>query len=363
MCLICEPTRNIDLDQASAFADQLVEMANHATTSLMISVGHRTGLFDTMSGLSAATSQDIADAAQLDERYVREWLASMTVSGIVCYDPVRKSYRLPPEHASFLTRAAGGDNLASLMQYVSVMGGVETEIVDCFRRGGGVPYSKYERFHDVMAEDSALVFDSILLDEVLPLAPGLVERLEQGVDVLDIGCGAGLAMANLATTFPNSRFHGIDVCSDVIERARELAVSRALDNLTFEVADAASFHEVCTYDVVTTFDSVHDQARPDVVLSAIRRCLRPGGIYLMQDVAGSSQLEKNLDHPLAPLFYGISCFHCMTVSLSAGGMGLGTMWGEELAQQMLAEADLPVESVHHLDGAPQHVYFVARVAA
>ena len=361
MCLHSDPTRTLELDQAGAFAEEMIQLANHATTALMISVGHRTGLFDTMSGLPASSSQRIADAAELDERYVREWLASMTVSGLVVYDPVRQVYHLPAEHAAFLTRAAGGDNLAALMQYISVMGSVESDIVDCFRRGGGLSYDKYERFHQVMAEDSAMVFDSILIDEVLPLAPGLVERLEQGVDVLDVGCGAGKAMVNLATVFPRSRFRGLDLCADVIERARELTAARGLENLTFDVMDASQLDEAEAYDVVTTFDSIHDQAHPDVVLSAIRRCLRPGGLYLMQDVAGSSHLEKNLDHPLAPLFYGISCFHCMSVSLSAGGAGLGTLWGEELAQQMLAEANLPVESVHHLAGAPQHVYFVARI--
>jgi 2-polyprenyl-3-methyl-5-hydroxy-6-metoxy-1,4-benzoquinol methylase len=351
-----------EVGSAEAFAEQLVGIANQAGIAQMVSIGHRTGLFDCMAGGPAATSHELAAAAGLVERYVREWLAAMSVAGIVLFDPVAKNYRLPDEHAVFLTRSAAPDNLAVLMQYFAVLGAVEDDVVECFRQGGGVPYERFERFHEVMAEDSGQVVEALLVERVVPLVPGLVERLKAGIDVLDVGCGSGLAMLRLAHEFPNSRFTGLDLSSEAIGRANALAVERRLDNVNFEVCDAADLSEPGLYDLVTTFDAVHDQAQPALVLEAIREALRPGGVYLMQDIAGSSHLENNYDHPLAPLLYTISCMHCMTVSLAAGGEGLGTMWGEEKALEMLAEAGFGSVDVERLEGDIQNNYYVARPA-
>jgi SAM-dependent methyltransferase len=347
---------------AEAFAERLVGIANQSGVALMLSIGHRTGLFDTLRGRPAATSVEIATAAGLVERYVREWLAAMTVAGIVLYDPVAESYRLPDEHAAFLTRSAAPDNLGVLMQYFAVLGAVEGDVVECFRRGGGVPYERFERFHEVMAEDSGQVVEALLVEQVLPLVPGLIERLENGIDVLDVGCGSGRAMLRLAAEFPSSRFAGIDLSSEAIGRAAALAHDRGLENVRFEVGDAAELSATGTCDLVTTFDAVHDQAQPARVLAAIRAALRPDGVYLMQDIAGSSHLENNYEHPLAPLMYSISCMHCMTVSLAAGGVGLGTMWGEEKALEMLAEAGFAPVKVERLEGDIQNNYYVANPA-
>ena len=363
MCLTLDPAIPFDIETNGGLDEKLVEIVNHAATALMISIGHRTGLFDVMAGLEPSSSVEIAHVSKLDERYVREWLASMTVSGLVIHDPVRKTFVLPEMHAAFLTRDGGLGNLAALMQFISVLGTVETDIVRCFHEGGGLPYSSFGRFHEVMAEDSAPVVDTLLLDQVLPLAPGLAERLEAGLDVLDVGCGFGKALMLLAERFPSSRFRGLDVCADVIETARQAAADRDLKNLTFEVADATGLDAEHAFDLVTAFDAIHDQAHPDRVLAAIHRALRPDGVFLMQDIAGSSHVEKNLEHPFAPFFYGISCMHCMTVSLSAGGAGLGTMWGEELATQMLGDAGFSDMSIHHLEETPQHAYFVSRPSA
>jgi SAM-dependent methyltransferase len=276
---------------------------------------------------------------------------------------VATTYRLPAEHAAFLTRAATPDNLAVIAQYVAVLGGVEDEIVECFRSGGGVPYSSFSRFHEVMAQESGQAVDAALLEEVLPLVPGLTERLESGIDVLDVGCGSGRAMIRLAERFPRSHFVGYDFSAEAIERATSGARRHKLSNIRFEVRDAATLSETESFDLITTFDAIHDQADPARVLTEIRAALRPGGLYLMQDIAGSSHLEKNLDHPLAPFLYTISCMHCMTVSLASGGEGLGTMWGEELALSMLAEARFDPVTVHRIDGDIQNNYYVAHPTA
>jgi SAM-dependent methyltransferase len=345
--------------EGSAFAERMLRTMNEAALALMVSVGHRTGLFDVMAAMPAATSAEIASRASLDERYVREWLAVMTTGQIVEHDSAARTYWLPADHAAWLTRAAGLNNLAVGMQYIGLMALVEDQIVDCFRHGGGVPYSAFPRFQAVMAEDSGAVHDANLIDVVLPLVPELVDSLSQGVDVADVGCGSGHAANLMAEAFPRSRFTGFDLSDAGIAAARREADRKGLANARFEKRDAAHLGETGRFDFITTFDAVHDQARPDLVLAGIAAALRPGGVYLCVDTSASSKLSENLDHPLGPFLYTVSCMHCMTVSLADGGMGLGTMWGEETARKMLREAGFTSIEAAHLDGDIVNAYLIA----
>ncbi len=355
------PQTKIDTQRAEAFADKLVGVLNGGALCLMTSVGHRTGLFDAMTQLPPASSHEIAAAAKLDERYVREWLGAMTVGGIVECDATGTQFRLPPEHAAVLTRSAAADNMAVFAQYIGLLGGVEDRIVECFRNGGGVPYDAYPRFHEVMAEDSGQSVLPALVDQVLPLAPGVPEALERGIDVLDIGCGRGRALNLMARTYPKSRFVGYDLNDEALEFARSEAKSNGTTNIRFEARDLTTFDEPDCYDLITAFDAIHDQKAPDRVLAGIARALRQGGTFLMQDIAGSSHVHKNFDHPIGPLLYTVSCMHCMTVSLAQGGMGLGAMWGEEKAYEMLHAAGFNDVQKHNLSHDVQNNYYVVRV--
>lgn len=353
-------TARLDEGKAEQFAARLMDVLNDAFVGLLTSIGHRTGLFDTMASLPPSTSQEIATASGLDERYVREWLATMTMGGVVEYDPEGRTYVLPPEHAAFLTRAAGPDNIATITQYVSCMGEVENGIVECFRSGGGLPYSAYERFHTIMVEDSGQVFDNTLLTSTLDAMPGMRKRLSDGIDVLDIGCGSGHAVNLLAREFPNSRVRGYDFSEEAVERARREASEWGLTNARFEVQDVADLPEVTAYDLVTAFDTIHDQAHPDRVLEAVTRVLRDDGTFLMVDIAASSKLEENTDHPLGAFFYGISTMHCMSVSLGLAGTGLGAMWGEQKAREMLVNAGFREVEVKHVEGDIFNNFYLAR---
>jgi len=341
------------------FAERMMHMLNEAALALMVSVGHRTGLFELMAAKSASTSDEIASGAALNERYVREWLAAMTTGGIVQHDGTAGTFSLPEDHAAWLTSAAGPDNLAIQAQFIGLLALVEDQIVDCFRSGGGVPYSASPKFQALMAEDSAAVYDATLIDVTLPLVPGLVDRLRHGIDVADIGCGSGHAVNLMAEAFPHSRFVGFDLSDAGIAAGTAEASRKALANARFEKRDAAHFGETASYDLITTFDSVHDQARPDLMLASIAQALRPGGVYLCGDIAASSKLAENVNHPLGPFLYTISCMHCMTVSLAEGGMGLGTMWGEEKAQDMLYDAGFTSVETVHVDGDILNAYFIA----
>jgi SAM-dependent methyltransferase len=339
----------IDQSKAEAFAGRMLDVLNSSLLGLMISIGYQTHLFDIMSRLSSpATSAEIAKAANLNERYVREWLGAMVTGKIVEYDPATSKYRLPPEHAAFLTKDAGIDNIAVFMQYISLLGDVEQKVIECFRKGGGVPYSAFPRFQQLQAEDTARVFDARLIDQIVPLVDGLGDRLRAGIDVLDVGCGQGHAINLMTRTFPNSRFTGYDISKEGIEAAREEAKQMGLTNVKFEVRDVASINEHEKYDLITAFDVIHDQAQPAKVLKGIYNALHNkqeggeiggrGGIFLMQDMAASSKLEENMENPLGPTLYSISTMHCMTVSLAYNGEGLGTVWGRQKAEEMLKEA-------------------------
>jgi SAM-dependent methyltransferase len=347
------------VDRSEEFAQHVVDVLNGGSLALMTSVGHRTGLFDTMATLPPATSSEIAEAAGLHERYVREWLAAMTTGGFVEHDPAAMTFALPPERAGLLTRAAGPDNLALQAQYVGLLAQVEDQIVGCFRTGGGVSYAEFPKFTTLMAEDSATVHDASLIEVILPLVPGLVERLGSGIDVADVGCGSGHAVNLMAEAFPASRFVGFDTSADGIAAGAAEAASKHLPNARFQVRDAATLDERERFDFVTTFDAVHDQARPDLVLAGIAAALRPAGVYLCVDIAASSTLADNLTHPLAPMLYTISCMHCMTVSLADGGMGLGTMWGEQKARQMLADAGFTSVELRTVEGDVFNNYYIA----
>lgn len=347
-------------DAVEAFAGELLTMLNAGMLTLMVSIGHRTGLFDCMSSLPAADSGAIAAASGLDERYVREWLGAMTTGRIVEHDPQNGTYWLSPEHAALLTRAAGPDNLATIAQYVSVLGQVESQVVDCFRHGGGVPYSEFPQFQQLMAEESGQVFDATLLDVTVPLVPGLAERLAQGIDVADVGCGSGHAVNLLAQAYPASRFVGFDFSAEGVAAGRAEAAAKGLRNARFDVCDVATLSGPAAYDLVTTFDSVHDQAHPAQVLQGIHNLLRPDGIYLCVDIRAASDVAGNMDHPLGPLLYAVSCLHCMTVSLALGGDGLGTVWGEERALAMMRAAGFTEIDVRTVDGDIINSYYIAR---
>jgi 2-polyprenyl-3-methyl-5-hydroxy-6-metoxy-1,4-benzoquinol methylase len=349
------------LDQAkvAGFAEKMLGVLNHGALALMTSIGHRTGLFDVMATLPSGTSAQIAHAAGLHERYVREWLGAMVTGRIVEYDPVTDTYALPLEHAASLTRAATPNNLAMQAQFIPLLGAVEDGVVRSFRNGGGVPYAAYPRFQQVMAEESNQTVATALVDTILPSVPGAVASLRTGVEVLDVGCGRGHALNLLARAFPQSQFTGYDFSEEAIATAKEEAYIGKLTNVRFAVKDVATVDEVGRYGLITAFDAIHDQARPREVLKRIAVALRPDGTFLMQDIAASSHVHKNLGHPLAPFLYTISCMHCMAVSLSLNGEGLGTVWGEEKARQLLTEAGFTAIEVKRLPHDALNNYYIA----
>ena len=359
---LTSPPRALDDNRQAEFESRFIRALNEGGMLQLASLGHRTGLFNHMADGEPVTSNELSRRSNLKERYVREWLGGLTVSGIVEHDVDTMTYRLPPEHASLLTDD-GDANLAVAAQFIPLLGQVEDDVFDSFKHGKGVPYARYLRFHEVMAEDSGQTVLPALFDAILPLAPELTARLESGIRALDLGCGRGLALMKMAERYPASRFEGYDLSQGATAWAREHASERGLNNVTFETRDLTDFDvtaEAEAFDFVTTFDAIHDQAKPLNLLQGIRRTLKPDGVYLAQDIHSSSHHHHDREHPLGPLLYTISIMHCMSVSLAQDGEGLGAMWGRERARDYFTRAGFSSIEVHQLPHDIQNDYWVLR---
>lgn len=350
-------TQLIDTARVEAFAERLFGVYTDSMLTLMIDIGHRTGLF-AAAAQGPATSAELSERAGLHERYVREWLGAMTTGEIITYDPVTSTFTLPPEHAACLA-GDGSANLAPMSVITGHLANHLDGVIHAFREGGGVPYEAFRpRFTEVMDNLSRGFFDGQLLAGVLPLTGDLPDRLAEGIRVADIGCGTGHAINLLAARYPASEFVGYDLGADAIAAASAEAERMGLPNARFEVRDVVDLPG--DLDAIFAFDAIHDQADPAGVLRATYRALRPGGVFVMFDIKASSHLENNIGNPLAPFLYSISTLHCMTVSLALDGAGLGTCWGVELARDLLTAAGFEIISVNDVPDDPMDVVYLAR---
>jgi len=344
-------------DLVKQFGGKLLGLYTGAVLTKLIDIGYQVGLFEAAKE-GPATSEDLARRAGLKERYVREWLGSMVTGGIFTFNPDDQTYALPEEHAMLLTGQSYLNN-APTSRMINHFGSHLQRLASCFRDGGGIPYSAYRPvFTQCMDDAWRRIYDQLLITGFIPSVSGLPERLKVGVRVLDIGCGTGHAMNLLAKEFPRSTFIGYDIAEDAIAAAREEAKQYGVTNVSFEVMDVAALPSDPKFDVITAFDAIHDQRAPDAVLRGAQRALAPDGTFVMIEFKFSSRLEDNIKNPYAPMYYGFSLMHCMPVSLAIDGQGLGTVWGEQLARQYLAEAGFGHVTV--LDSPrPQNSIFVA----
>lgn len=351
--------KKLDKKRVQDFARRLFGHYTSGMITLMVDVGHETGLFEAATK-GGGTSEEIARRAGLEERYVREWLGAMVTGGIMEYDAAAHVYVLPAEHAVCLT-GTSSRNLAPNSLMLTMLAKRLPAVVECFRKGGGVPYSEFRPdFTAYMDASWRLIYDGLLIKGFLPLVEGLTERLSSGIRAADIGCGTGHAINLMAREFPKSEFVGFDIAGDAIERARAEAREMGLSNARFEVADVSHLPAETKFDLITSFDSIHDQRDPAAVLKSASTALAPDGVYVAIEPRASSNLEENVQNPFAPWMYGVSVLHCMTVSLAVGGVGLGTVWGEQTARRFLNEAGFRSVDTVPAPG-PQNTVFICRL--
>ena len=340
---------------AGDLSDRIIDILDDGALALLLSIGHRTKLFDVMVGRPPSTAEEIAEAAGLNERCVREWLEGVVKGGIVSHDPAAGTFEVPPEYGPHLSGSALSKNLAALAELIPILGAQEDRIVERFRRDGHTPYDARPSFRELISKaahesDQAVV--ETLVDSIFSLVPGLLDGLRAGIEVLDIGCGNGRAVMLTALTFPNSTFHGYDPFQHHIDRAKYRAFVMGLNNVYFRRKSVAELDDRARYHLITDFGGIRDETRPKQVLENIARALRPRGIFLMQELAASSHVTDRFGLPRDSLLHAVE-------SLAETDEDKTALGGEQQATRSLLEASFESLVVHRLPHHIYNCYFVA----
>jgi len=320
--MITQPV--FDQAKVEAFLGKVLGDTSGMTVTMMASIGDRLGLFKNLAS-GPATSAQLATRTGINERYAREWLAAMASAGYIEYDPASGLFTLPPEHVPVLAQENGPFFFGGVHQMLVGMIKQDQQLLQAFQQGGGVPQSAYDNnLWDGLERFTAGWFENLLVPVWIPAMPEVQASLQRGAYVADVGCGRGRALIKLAQAYPNSHFVGYDNFEPTIAQATERAKQAGVaDRVRFQYLDvSAGLPE--HYDVITTFDVVHDSVNPRGLLRSIRQALKPDGRYVCLEINSSDKLEENAG-PLGAFFYSVSIFYCMTTSLAGHGEGLGTV--------------------------------------
>lgn len=343
---------------AGEFARTMVGHLSSAMLVTMLELGRRTGLLKALA-TDPLTAAELAARTRCDPRYVQEWLGAVVTGGVVVHDASADTFHLPPAHAASLV-ASSPYHLSGMVTIATGTAGAVDQLEEVLRHGGGIGYEHHPLDVDeVIDRLSRHRYEALLVDRYLAQVPGLVERLRDGARVLELGCGRGTASRLLAEAFPASTVVGLDLSAGAVEDARQQAVDAGIDNLTF-LAGSATHPPEGPWDLACAFDVVHDLAEPDAVLAAAREVLAEDGALLMIDSGAPSELDAQAALPWAPMMYGVSMGHCLTVSLAQGGAGLGAMWGRDAALAALDRAGFGDVDTFELPGDPMDLLYVAR---
>lgn len=326
----------MDRARIEAFLDRFVDLTSGATTIGLLAVADRTGLSRHLAEAGGGTAEQIAAGAGLQTRYVVEILSGLAAAGVIEYDPASQQFELPPEHALFIADETSPYFMGGFLDMIPAMFAQIDGVAESTRHGGGVPFADYGpemvRGIDRGNSPSQRVF---LSSRWLPGVPGLVDRLERGIRVADVGCGTGTAAILIASAYPKSQVVGFDASPDAVTIAEERGAG--VDNVTFRQMSVEEMDTGSRFGLITAFDVIHDLPDPLGGLRRIRQSLEPDGMFLMMEPNAGSLLEENL-HSRGAMLYGISALHCMTQSLAEGGPGLGAVWGRQRAQALAEEA-------------------------
>ncbi len=351
-----------DPDRLELYLATIFGSLGGAMTSALICLGDRLGLYKALHELGAATSSELARATGLHERWLREWLYQQGAAGVLVHTGEERFALSAEGHAVLVDEnhpAFGAGFFVHLPQTMAVV----EKLPEAFRTGVGLPYDAFGPEGAQGVERSfAPWFRALLVPFALPKLPGMVERLRDGGRVADVGCGAGVALLEMAKAFPKSELHGYEISQHALARAEQNRLEAGVSNVRFHDARVDGLPEDASLDFVTTFDCLHDMSHPQAVMRAIRRAIRPDGVWLICDIKARDTYEENLKkNPMASMMYGASVLTCMSSALSEPhGAGLGTLgFSEKVARAMCSEAGFtrfePIDFGH-----PINAFYVAR---
>jgi 2-polyprenyl-3-methyl-5-hydroxy-6-metoxy-1,4-benzoquinol methylase len=352
----------LDAEKLKEYAKVVFGSLGGAMTSAMVYLGDRLGLYGALAEHGPATSEELAAHTGLHERWLREWLQQQGAAGLLeRRDDGR--FAISPEAVAVLADETHPAFGAGFFAQLPTLLGLAEPIAESFRTGIGHPY-------DAMGADGAAGverglapwFRALLVPFVLPRVPGVVDRLRDGVEVADVGCGAGVALLEMAKAFPRSRFHGYDISVHALERAERNRTTAGVANAVFHDAQHDPLPDDGRFAFVASFDCLHDMADPASAMRRIRSSIRPDGTWLIADIKCYPTYAENVArNPMAAMMYGTSVLTCMSSALSEpGGLGLGTLgFHEPLARRMTSEAGFTHFEALDL-GHPVNAFYIVR---
>ncbi len=323
------PIPVIDEAKLNAFMGRAVQDMGAAMHASLVVIGDKLGLYKAMAGAGPLTPAQLAAKAHTDERYTREWLNANAASGYVDYDAATKTYTLLPEQAFALAQEDSPAFLPGAFQIIEALTRDEPKITEAFRTGRGVGWHEHD---PEMFQGTERFFRpnyaANLISQWLPSLTGVVEKLEAGGRVADVGCGHGSSTILMAKAFPKSTFFGFDYHAPSIEWAQRTAKEAGVgDRITFAVASAKGFPGN-DYDLVTFFDCLHDMGDPVGASAHVRSALSSDGSWMIVEPFANDNVEDNLN-PVGRVFYSASTLVCTPASRSQEvGLALGAQAGE-----------------------------------
>ena len=352
----------VDPEKLKEYAKGVFGALGGAMTSAMIYAGDRMGLYRALAGAGPLSAAELAARTGLSERWLREWLQQQGAAGVLEYRGDDR-FALSPEGEAVLADeshpACGIGFFAHLPQMIAMA----ERLPECFASGLGLPYDAFgpEGARGI-ERGIAPWFRALLVPIALPRVSGVVDRLREGARAADVGCGAGVALLEMAKAFPRSEFHGYDISRHALARAEANRVQAGSANASFHDAAADPLPEDGRFALVTCFDCLHDMTDPAGVVRRIRRALAPDGTWLVADIKAHDGYERNVEkNPMAAMMYGTSVLTCMSSALSEpGGAGLGTLGLHPGLLQRMAE-DAGFTRFEPLDlGHPVNAFYVIR---
>jgi 2-polyprenyl-3-methyl-5-hydroxy-6-metoxy-1,4-benzoquinol methylase len=322
------------------FVARVLQDVGAAQSAALVVIGDQLGLYRAMAGSGPLTPEDLAARTGTSARYVREWLVNQAAGGYVEYEPGTGRFLLPEEQALVLATADSRAFLTGAFQMAAALVKLCDSVAEAFRTGSGIPYEAWEpRFGEGMDRSARAKYGAHLLASWIPALDGIRAKLEAGASVADIGCGRGAVLLLLARAFPRSQFIGFDTDLCSVEHARAAADATGLsERLRFELVAAHEFPGT-GYDLITTFDVLHDLADPVACARQVRAALTADGTWLIVEPSAGDRLEENLG-ALGRLLSSTSVLHCLPVSLAQGGAGLGTLAGEARLREIVRAGGL-----------------------